>query len=256
MKSRRFSSLRLSSLIALLVCSRPGFAFVPEEGLPQASNEKLMATHAEPVTELDFRSAILRVQDLAWGLETGCKAYRQNLDLALHKLGYGPYHPLFRTSLNGFDLDQIDLEAADEFKMGSFAFSLKSSGQTLTPDPFEQWVQVQRRLDTFEKTLDGARRVVTRAGIYAFNSKDNIPREVFVKLRKQWLAAVAHATEAYEHALAVRAVLDDDGEMVPAPESFRFIYDGGKYGVICLFGQCSDQSIGSINDASRVPPIH
>jgi len=244
-----------SFLLLLVFCSCGGLANVREEGFPQALSAKSTPT-TRPVNERDFRGAIQDVQDLARALETGCKAYRENLALALHRLGYGPYHPLFRTSLNGFELDQIDLEAADEFKMGAFAFSLKTAGQRLNPDPFEKWVQVQKRLDTFEKTLDAARGIVTRADIYALNSPENIPREVFLKLRKQWLAAVTHANDAYQHALAVRAVLDENGELVPAPESFRFIYDGGKYGVICLFGQCADQPVGVIDEANRIPPIH
>jgi len=241
---------RSTSLLMISFCFGSSFAFVREEGSPQTRPQ------IQAVSEADFRSAIQSVQDLARGLETGCKTYREKLDLALQKLGYGPYHPLFRTSLNGFELDQIDLEAADEFKMGSFVFSLKSSGQPLAPDPFDTWAQVQKRLDSFESTLDSARKVVTHADVYAFNSSGNIPREVFQKLKERWRVAVTQATQAYEHALAVRAVLYEDGEMVPAPETFRFIYGGGKYAVICLFGQCTGQSLGSIGEINRIPPIH
>lgn len=232
------------SLLLFTFCFRSCFALVAEDGPPLSS----------PVSEAELRSAIESVEELDRGLETGCKAYRESLNVALHKLGYGPYHPLFRTSLNGFEQDQIDLEAADEFKMGSFAFSLKTSGQPLTPDPFNEWAQVQNRLDRFEATVDSARKVVTRADIYVFKSTDNTPREVFQKLKKRWRAAVAHANQAYEHALAVRAVLYDAGEMVPAPETFRFIYEGGKYAVICLFGQCPDQSIGNMGEWNKIPP--
>jgi hypothetical protein len=38
--------------------------------------------------------------------------------------------------------------------MGVFAFALKSAGQSLTPDPFADWAEVHKRLDSFEQTTD------------------------------------------------------------------------------------------------------
>lgn len=222
------------------------FASVQEEHSSQAPGEVSPALQTpentrRPVSEADFLDAIERVEELARDLEAGPKTYREHLQTALYKLGYGRYHPLFRTSLNGFEQDQIDLEDADEFKMGSFAFSLKSAGQPLHPDPFDDWVDVQRLIESFEPTMDDARKVVARAGIIAVNTTGNIRLEVFQKLRKRWSAAVAQAMQAYEHALAIRAVLFSDGEMVPAPETFRLIYDGGRYAVVCVFEACSSQ---------------
>jgi hypothetical protein len=188
------------------------------------------ATRAVSEAELD--GAIQRVEQLARDLEAGPKTYSEHLHRALYKLGYGPYDPLFRTSLNGFEQDQIDLDDADEFKMGSFAFSLKSAGQSLNPDPFYDWLDVQKLLESFEPTLEQARTVVARAGIMAVHSDRNIRLEAFHKLRKRWRAALAQAMQAYEHALAIRAVLFSDGQMVPAPQAFRLILDGGRYAVV------------------------
>lgn len=184
------------------------------------------------VSEADLDGAIQRVERLARDLEAGPKTYSEHLHRALYKLGYGRNDPLFRTSLNGFEQDQIDLDDADEFKMGAFAFSLKSAGQALNPDPFNDWPDVQKLLESFERTLEEARTVVARAGILSVHSDRNIRLETFQKLRKRWSAAVVQAMQAYEHALAIRAVLFSDGQMVPAPQTFRLILDGGRYAVI------------------------
>jgi hypothetical protein len=214
--------IRRLSLYGLL------FIFLSEVAPAQGTLE-----HAgRPVSEADLRDAIQRVEELARDLEAGPKTYREHLQTALHKLGYSRYHPLFRTNLNGFEQSQIDLEDADEFRMGAFAFSLKSGGQPLNPDPFDDWVEVQKGIERFEPAMDEARKAVARAGTIAVNSTGNIRLEVFQKLRKRWSAAVVKAMQAYEHALAVRAVVFSDGKMVPAPETFRFIYDGGRYAVV------------------------
>ncbi len=184
------------------------------------------------VSEADLDGAVRRVEQLARDLEAGPKTYSEHLHRALYKLGYGRYDPLFRTTLNGFEQDQIDLDDADEFKMGAFAFALKSAGQSLNPDPFNDWLDVQKLLESFEPTLEQARTVVARAGIMAVHSDGNTRPEVFQKLQKRWSVAVVQAMQAYEHALAIRAVLFHDGEMVPAPQTFRLILDGGRYAVV------------------------
>jgi hypothetical protein len=253
--------VRRSSLFGLLLisCCCVTFAFVPDEGSPQAPSQiapahRTLEQAGLSVAEADFREAIHQVEELAKGLETGPKTYREHLHTALYKLGYGLHHPLFRTSLNGFEQDQIDLEDADEYKMGSFAFSVRSAGQVLSPDPFDDWVGVQQRIDSFEPTMDSARRAVARTGTIAFNSAGNIPLEVFHKLNNRWRAAVVQATEAYEHALAIRAVLYSDGEMVPAPQSFKFLYDSGRYAVVCVFGACTSKPAASESDEVRGVP--
>jgi hypothetical protein len=217
-------------------------ALVPAEGSTQQPDEfppalKTPADSVRAPNESNFLDAIQRVEELAQGLEA--KTYRDHLQEALLRLGYSQYHPLFRTSLNGFERRQINLEDADEYKMGSFAFSLKSSGQVLNPDPFDDWLKVQSRLDTFERTMEGARNVAAHANILALNAAGNMSLEVFRKLSKRWHTAVSKATDAYEHALAVRAVLYSGGELRPAPETFRFVVDGGQYAVVCGFGVCN-----------------
>lgn len=210
----------------------------------------------KPASEADFRGEILRVEQLARGLEGGLKAYHEHLQAAMQKQGYGPYHPLFRTHVNGFQLDQIDLEDADEYRRGSFALSLKSAGQPLDPDPFGDWVAVQNWLDRFEATMDNARIVMARADLFVANSTENIPREVFQQLRKRWRTAAGQASEAYEHAMAVRAVLYLDGETIPVPQSYRFIRGGGRYAVACAFGVCSSQPAAATNEVENVPMRH
>jgi hypothetical protein len=232
-------SIRLCGLLFVFHCCRT-FALVPGEGLPQEPKE--VVPDLRKSSEADFRDAIQRVEDLAQVLEA--RTYREHLQEALHKLGYGPYHPLFRTSLNGFEQHQIDLEAADEFKMGSFAFLLKSEGQVLSPDPFDDWLKVQKRLEIFEPAMEGARNAVARTGILAANATGNMPVEVFRKLSKRWRAAEVRATSAYEHALAVRAVLYSDGELTLAPQTFRLVLDGGQYAVVCVSGACTSQPAG------------
>jgi hypothetical protein len=254
------SRLSLCGLLSLFhACV--SFASVQDERPLQAPAEVALAPgtpelRRRPLSEADFRDAIQRVEELALDLEAGPKKYREHLQAALYKLGYGRYHPLFRTSLSGFEQDEIDLEDADEFKMGSFAFSLKSAGQPLSPDPFDDWVEVQKQIESFEPTMDDAREVVARAGMIAANSTENIRLEVFQKLRKRWGAAVLRAMEAYEHALAVRAVLFSNGEMVPATETFRLIYDGGRYAIICVFEACTSQSASNDDGVKKTPATH
>lgn len=255
---------RRSALFGVLFLSLDcvSFALITEEGSPQepagvATSPRAAGYLGQPVSEADFLSAIQRVENLARDLETGPKIYREHLQQALYKLGYGPHHPLFRTSLNGFEQDEIDLEDADAFKMGSFAFSLKSTGQPLTPDPFDDWPAVQNRLDNFQPTLDASRRVASQTDVFAAGSTQNIRLDVFNKLRKRWRAAVIRAIEAYEHALAVRAVQYKDGAMVPAPQTLRFIYEGGRYAAICPSSGCINQRpTGSVDNANSTLEPH
>ncbi len=208
----------------------------------------------KPANETDFRAEVLRVEQLARGLEGGLRTYHEHLQTAMLKQGYGPYHPLFRTHINGFVQDQIDLEDADEYRRGSFAFSLKASGKPLDPDPFGDWVTVQNWLDSFEATMDNARTVMAQADLFAANSTENIPREIFRQLRKRWRAASEQATEAYDHAMAIRAVLSIDGDTVPVPQSYRFISGGGRYATICAFGVCSSST--TADESKDVPTRH
>lgn len=244
MKSR--TSVQLSICIPLLVPALCGtLVVVPAEGSPQLPDDitltlRTLADEEKPVSETDFRNAIQRVEELAELLQA--TRYREELREALRKLGYGEHDPLFRTSLNGFEQRQIDLDDADEFKRGSFAFSLRNAGQILTPDPFDGWIKVQKQIDAFEPTMSGARRIVARGSVLAANTGGNIPIDVFRKLSKRWRDAVSKATEAYEHALAIRAVEYSDGELTPAPQNFRFILDGGRYAVICAMATCSSPS--------------
>jgi hypothetical protein len=250
----------LFGLLFILYCG-VSFADVREDDPSEAPGE-VASTYSgsdqtrKPASEADFREEVQRVEQLARGLEGRLKAYHEHLQTAMLKRGYGPYHPLFRTHVNGFLLDEIDLEDADEYKRGSFAFSLKAAGQALDPDPFSDWVAVQNWLDGFEATMDNARIVLARADLFVANSTENIPREVFQQLRKRWRAAAAQAMEAYDHAMAIRAVSYIGGETVPASQSYRFIRGGGRYGVICAFGVCSSQSTTTTDEATRVPVRH
>ncbi len=206
----------------------------------------------KPASEADFRQEVQHVEQLAQGLAGGIKTYHEHLQSAMQKQGYGPYHPLFRTHVNGFQLDQIDLEDADEYRRGSFAFSLKTAGQSLDPDPFGDWAAVQKWLDGFEATMENARIVMARADLYAANSTENIPREAFQQLRKRWREVALQASQAYDHAIAIRAVLYIGGEPVPVPQSYRFISGAGRYGVICAFGVCSPQTAAT-DEVNNVP---
>ena len=175
---------------------------------------------------------------------------------ALWHQGYGPYHPLFRTSLNGFEQDQIDLEDLDSFKMGVFAYRLKGVGTLLDPDPFVDWKEVQNSLAEFEVKIDNARRVMARSNTFDAHSSQNIPPGVLLHLRRHWLIAVEQATDAYQHALAVRAVDFKEGEIVPAAATVRRIFGGGRYGVICAFDACTSQQTTHDGEISRVPLVH
>jgi hypothetical protein len=238
------ASVRRSSLCCLLLVFLCCGTFIPlsAEGFPQApsavdANFKTPTGSERHLTESDLREAIQRVEELAKALEA--RTYRQHLREALSNLGYGLHHPLFRTSLNGFEQRQIDLEDADEFKMGSFAFSLRSGGQPLRPDPFDDWLEVQLQLEAFEPTLDRARRIVAGTSILAANTTANIPFDVFRKLSKRWRSAVVKATDAYENALAIRAVQYVDGQFAPAPQTLKFILYGGQYAIVCPMGECA-----------------
>lgn len=256
-------AIRESTLLVLVFLLQCGvsFALVWGEEPSQAAGE-VVSTHRpseqtrQPASEADFQAQVQHVEQLARSLEAGLKTYRQHLQTAMQQQGYGLHHPLFRTHINGFEQDQIDLEDADDYKRGLFAFSLKNAGQPLEPDPFGDWVEVQKWLDSFEATMDDANRVVARAHILVANSTENIPRDTFQKLRKRWQAAAGQATDAYEHAMAVRAVQYIDGETVPAPETFRYIYGGGRYVVICGFVVCSPQSATNADELNKIPVRH
>ncbi len=244
--------MKLRTSVQLSICLR-AFAIVlcgtlvrfPAESSPQLPGDlsrrlRTLADEQKPVSEAELRNAIQRVEQLAESLQT--RTYREELRDALRKLGYGEHDPLFRTSLNGFEEREIDLDDADEFKRGAFAFGLRSAGHVLSPDPFDGWIEVQKQIDAFEPTMAGARRIVARGSVLAADTAGSIPLDVFRKLSKRWRAAVSRATEAYEHALAIRAVEYNDGELIPAQQSFRYIFDGGRYAVICAMDACSSQS--------------
>lgn len=258
MESGVTSTVRGSLLFGLVFVLRccVSFALVQGEDPLQtpgdvSPTQRTPESIGQPAGEADLRDAVQRAEELARDLEAGLKTYREHLKTVLYRLGYGPYHPLFRTRLNGFEQDQIDLEDLDAFKMGLFAFTLKSAGVRLDPDPFADWAELQKRLESFEPTMHAARRVVTQAGIFAVDSEANTSQEVFQKLRKRWRRAVRQATETYGHAIAVRPVLFEDGEMVPAPASVRYIPGGGRYAVVCAFGVCTSGPTNS--DVNRVP---
>jgi hypothetical protein len=250
----------LFALLFILHCS-VSFAFVQEDSPSDAPGDVTSAQSAsdqttKPASEAGFREEVQRVEQLACGLQGGLKAYHEHLQAAMQKQGYGPYHPLFRTHINGFEMDQIDLEDADEYKRGSFALSLRSSGQMLDPDPFGDWMAVQNWLDSFEATMNKARIMMARADIVVAHSTENIPPEVFRQLQKRWRAVADQAAEAYDHAMAARAVLYADGETVPAPQSCRFLRGGGRYAVICAFGVCRPQPAGGTDETGNAPVQH
>ena len=210
----------------------------------------------KPATEAELRAAVDDINQLAHALQSGLKRYREHLLAALSQQGYGPYHPLFRTSLNGFEQDQIDLEDLDQFKMGAFAYMLQDMGTRLDPDPFSDWMEVQKNLAVFEIRMSNARRVVARTNIYVAHSDQNIQPDLLRKLRKHWLATAEQARNAYEHAMAVRAVKFEDGEIVPAPANVRRIFGGGRYAVICAFNVCTSQPAIHEGEHNRVPRVH
>lgn len=195
----------------------------------------------KPATEAELRTAIEDIGRLAHDLQTGLKRYRDHLLAALAQEGYGPYHPLFRTSLNGFEQDQIDLDDFDEFKMGEFAHSLQEMGTVLAPDPFADWREVQRNLVQFEARLNNAWRVVARSNIFEAQSDRNISRQSLRKLQKRWAATETQAINAHDHAMAVRAVEFQNGEAVSVPANVRRIFGGARYAVICAFSVCTSQ---------------
>jgi hypothetical protein len=129
-------------------------------------------------------------------------------------------------------------------------------GTLLDPNPFADWKEVLKNLAEFDAKIDNARRVITRSNIFDAHSGQNIPPKVLRQLRKHWLVTVEQATNAYEHAMAVRAVDFEDGEIVPAAPKVRRIFGGGRYGVICAYNVCTSQSTIHDGEISRVPPVH
>jgi hypothetical protein len=195
-------------------------------------------TEAHPVSEEALRESVAHVEQMSKDLQAGLKTYHQQLLVSMFKLGYGQYHPVFSTRVNGFETRPFNLEDFAEFKMGRLAFDLRSQGTQLVPDPFLVWADVQRLIDDFNDTIDNARRVVVRTSIVDSNSSQNIPDEDFRKLMSRWRAAVKRANDQYEHALAVRAVLYEKGELVPAPPTIKWSSGGTNAATICGFGIC------------------
>lgn len=195
-------------------------------------------TEAHPVSAAAMREAVERVEQITKDLQAGLKTYHQQLLGSMFKLGYGQYHPVFSTRVNGFETRPFDLEDFNEFKMGRLAFDLKSQGTELMPDPFIAWANVQQHLSAFNDILDKARRVVVRTSIVDANSSQNIPDEDFRKLMNRWRAAVKRATDQYEHAIAVRPVQYEKGVMVPSPPSIRWSSGGTNAATICGAGIC------------------
>ena len=210
----------------------------------------------EPATEAQLRAAIADIDELARGLQNGLKRYREHLQAAMREQGYGPYHPMFRTSLNGFEQEEIDLEDLDELKMGVFAYTLQDAGTALNPNPFADWREVEKYLADFEIRIDRARSVVARSNILAAHNERNIPPEALRKLRKRWLSTLEQATNTYGHALAVRAVKFENGEMVPAPPKVRRIFERGRYATICGFSVCTSQTTTEGGETRTVPLVH
>jgi hypothetical protein len=62
-------------------------------------------------------------------------------------------------------------------------------------------------------------------------------------------------TEAYEHGMAVRAVMYLDGETVAAPETFRLLSRGGRYAVIGGFEVCTTQPGTNSEKVTRIPGV-
>jgi hypothetical protein len=209
---------------------------------------------SEPATEAEFRDAVQHAERLARGLQFELKRYRQHLHAAMLQQGYGLHHPLFRTSVNGFKQNQVDLDDLDEFKMGRFAFQLQTEGKTLEPDPFLTWTEVRNWLAQYQTTMDDARSVVARTGLFVAHGEQNIPREVFERLNKRWRKAVQQAALAYQHAAAVRAVEFEDGAMVPAEANVRLIPGGGRYAGFCAFKICTSGPPNANGEVRRIGP--
>ena len=210
----------------------------------------------KPATEAELRTAIADIEQLSHDLQGGLKRYRDHLLAALAQEGYGAYHPLFRTSLNGFEQDQIDLDDLDEFKMGEFAYTLQNAGRMLDPNPFADWKEIQKSLEVFDARMNYTRSVLARSNIFIAHSRNNIPRDNLRKLRKQWAATQDHVVNAYGHAMAVRAVSFEDGEIVPVPANVRRVFGGGRYAVICAFGVCTSQPDVHDGEGNPIPLVH
>ncbi len=236
--SRRFESSSLAPTIEASASERMG---VSVKLLVLFLTALLTAANAgQPAaSESELRKAVQSAENLAQELRSGLKSYHDHLVAAMYRLGYTQYNPLFRTNLDGFSENQIDLEALDEFKMGRLAFELRSEGKQLAPDPFLDWAQVQSVVEEFPKTLETARKVVMRADIIDASSTENIPTDTFRKLRNRWRAALREASDSYDHARAVRAVQFENGAMVASPVSIRSIPGASPYAVACGFRMCS-----------------
>jgi hypothetical protein len=108
------------------------------------------------------------------------------------------------------------LDGLDDVQMGRAAFARQRQGKRLKPDPFADWAEIQKCLDRFEDSIDGARRVVARSEILDASSSERIPPDVFRKLRNRWRSALHAASSSYQKALAVRAVQFDNGVLIAA----------------------------------------
>jgi hypothetical protein len=222
----------------------------------EGSGQRPLADIEQSVTEAEFRSAVQNAEQLAHGLQAGLKKYGSDLQTGLQRQGYGPHHPLFRTKVNGFEQDQIDLDALDQFKRGRFALRLQRSGVTLEPDPFADWAEVQVWLDSFTAIMDQARSIVVRASVVAANTGEGIPIETYRALKKRWRAASDHVSDAYQQAMAVRAVEVRGGALMPVEATVRMIRGGGRYAVICLFQFCTSQPASPNGEVDRMPTAH
>lgn len=199
----------------------------------------LPACAGQPTSETELRDAVQSAEKLVKELRTDLKNYHEHLLTALYRLGYTQYHPLFRTNLDGFSANEIDLEALDEYKMGRMAFDLLSEGTQLTPDPFSDWAAVQRCMESFQKRVDSARRVVARADVLDASSAGNISSTTYRRLQSRWRAAILGAADLYDHARAIRAVKFENGVMVAAEPNVRAIPGVGPYAVPCVFKTCA-----------------
>jgi hypothetical protein len=187
------------------------------------------AQTAQPATETEFREAVQQAEEIARGLRSELRRYRGALRRAMRRQGYGPYRSLFRSSINGFAEDHGDLDSSDELKMGRFAFTLKTEGTELDPDPFPAWLKVQNWITRYETTMDAWRDVIVRGHLVTAHAEQNIPLLTYKQLNKRWRNAEQRALEGYERAVAVRPVYFEDGVMVPAEVNPRSIPGFGAH---------------------------
>jgi hypothetical protein len=203
----------------------------------------LPAQTRQSTNEAELRDAVQTAEKFSRDLRTELKRYHEHLLTALYRLGLGEHHPLFRTNIDGFSTDEIDLEALDEYKMGRVAYQLKSDGAKLEPDPFADWAEVQNLMDDFRVTMDHARHVVASADVmdvrHGVGSAGNLAPGTYKKLLNRWRAANITASEAYDQAKAIRAVRFEDGIMVAAEPNVLAIPGAGPYVRACAFKVCS-----------------